>query len=367
MKIRIFLVFILLFAAYVANAFIDPFPAGKVSSRLRSNNNVKYGVSWSFEQAGWYGLDPRESYVALLDRTKFDWVRLPFFWDQMTDSYGNLKIDDLKFAIEEARKRNIKVIIALGAKTPYYPEYHFPKGILERVKFGDTFNVDHLIVHDLLEIDKKLVGELSGYDNIVYWQVENEPFLANVNNWKIDKNLLAAEIDVVRNTDAKKRPIILTTASHPSFDKRYEPLLELLKPEDVLGTSAYFKIKGVYLFAFPFFSKKVVVPWPNFLDWPVDSWLFLSPDYRGVIKDAAAKNIDVWAIEVQADPYIRILEDAKRNNFSFNADDITKADRFIRSIGFRNVGLWGGPFWMYRESIGDKSWIDAISRLTIND
>jgi len=363
MAVRIIFVFFLLLVIYVANAFANPFPL-----RLRSGSStapesiVRYGFSYSFEQAQWYGLDPRNSYVELLDMG-FDWVRLPFFWDQMADDSGNLKIDDLEFAIEEAAKRDVKVVIVLGAKTPYYPEYHLPAYVKEQLTFGDMITPSHPIADDILDIDKKVVEKLYKYENIAYWQVENEPLLANINNWKFDKEFLKLEVETVRSTDPKSRPIMLTTASHPAFDKRYRALLGILKPGDVLGTSAYFKVEGVYLFAFSFLGKDVVVPWPNWLVWPAQSWLFLSPNYGSIAKEASANGIDFWVEEMQSEPYIRDLEEAKSTNFSFSAQDIVKAEQFLRSTGVKNIGFWGVHFWQYRQKLGDESWIESVEPL----
>src|SRR3989344_4309824 len=76
----LFIFFILLII--VLNAFLNPYPAKNVPEGFKPS----YGVSYSFEQATWYGLDWRKSYVDLLNNFKFSWVRLPFFWDHPSTS-----------------------------------------------------------------------------------------------------------------------------------------------------------------------------------------------------------------------------------------------------------------------------------------
>src|SRR4030043_1763746 len=171
MKIRALLTFILILVIFISNAFANPIPQRKIDPDFKP----MYGIAYSFEQAGWYGLDPRGEYVRMLDEFKFDWVRLPFFWDQMVNEKGELRIENLKFALEEADKRQVKVIIALGAKTPYSPEYHWPDDVASKEKFGETVTADHPAAKDILSIDQKVVEELAVFDNIIYWQVENEP------------------------------------------------------------------------------------------------------------------------------------------------------------------------------------------------
>ena len=250
---RILIVFFLLLLIFIVSAFTSPIPQRKFDPNFKP----KYGISYSFEQAGWYGLNPQDSYTKLLDEFKFDWVRLPFFWNRMVDSQGNLKIDDLKFAIEEAQKRNIKVIVALGAKTPYFPEYHWPRNISSLVKFGERITIDYPIADVILTIDRKVVSELSAYDNIAYWQVENEPLVGNVNKWKIDPSLVAAEVEIVRDTDPQKRPIILNHAATGFYDKSWKELLPILRPGDVFAVNAFFKTKGTDLISAKLFGREI--------------------------------------------------------------------------------------------------------------
>lgn len=339
----VFVIFLLL-VIFIANAFVNPFP-NKVKVESQS---VEYGFSYSFEQAEWYGLDPRDAYVELLDKYDFDWVRLSFFWDRHKED-GELDLDELEFAIEEANKRGVKVVVALGVKTPFYPEFHPPKNIKEQVKPGDEIGFDHAIADEILDIDKKVVSKLAKYENISHWQIENEPYLPDENRIRIDKSLLLAEISVVRDTDPKRRPVILTD-DIGLLDNDYKQFIGLLSQGDVFGVNGYFKTQGTELFG---------LPWPKWFTWPVQSWLFLSPDYEGIKKYAEKRGVGVWLMEMQAEPYVRTLEDAKSASFAFNAGDIKKADDFVRSKGFEKVGFWGVNFWLFREKIGDSSWADA--------
>ena len=353
---RASLLLFLLLLAIILNVFLNPIPKTNVPEGFKP----EYGVSYSFEQAGWYGLDARKSYVELLDSVKFNWVRLPFFWDQMTDENGNLKIDDLEFAISEADRRDVKVVIALGLKTPYYPEYHLPEYIALQLKFGERIDANYPIADDLLAIDGKLVSALSKYENISHWQVENEPYLANVNNWKIEKDLISKEIEVVRKTDPKKRPIILNHVGPTLFDRKYLDLLPLLLPGDVFSINAYFKTQGTYLLSFEVFDRKVNIAWPKWLVWPVQSWTFFSVDFEKVKKEVEGKDIEFWVLEMQAEPYIREREDGMRKNLSFSPRDLKGADKFLRSYKIESVGLWGTHFWQFREKIGDRFWMDTV-------
>ena len=65
---------------------------------------------------------------------------------------------------------------------------------------------------------------------------------------------------------------------------------------------------------------------------------------------------------MQAEPYIRTLDDAKRN-LAYNASDILKADRYLKSSRVDYVGFWGAHFWQYRQKNADSSWIETVQSL----
>lgn len=349
---RASLLLVILISVYILNAFLNPYPKKNVPLGFRT----KYGFSYSFTQARWYGYDGRAQFIKLLDEIKFDWVRLPFFWDEMTDETGNLKVDDLDFAVSEAQKRNVKVIIVLGAKVPFYPEFHLPSVQSSKLSFGENIKLGSAISFDLLTIDSKVVSHFSKFDNVSYWQVENEPFLPNINKFRIDKSLIGAEAKVVRSNDPKKRPIILTSDGPTVFNNHWRDLFPILMPGDVFGSNAYFKTQGTYLASFSKFN----VNWPKGFYWPVQSWYLLSPSFEKSGEFSSQHGVGFWIMEMQAEPYIRDLTDAGKDKFSFMAEDIIRADNFLTSRRIESIGFWGANFWIYREKIGDSSWINAV-------
>ncbi|OGD95539.1 hypothetical protein A3A48_00805 [Candidatus Curtissbacteria bacterium RIFCSPLOWO2_01_FULL_37_9] len=363
MLTRILLLVFLIIVIYIAYAFANPIPKRNVDPAFEP----MYGFSFSFEQARWYGLNPRESFIQLLEEVDFKWIRLPFFWDQMTtDGEFNNNFDDLRFAIEEAQKRNIDVIVALGAKTPYYPEYHWPKEIEKQVKFGRRITIDHPVAKDILYIDRRVVKELSVYDNIIYWQVENEPLIGNVNKWKIDFALIKAEVEVVRSTDSKKRPIILNHAATGFYDRSWQKLLPILRAGDVFAVNAFFKTKGIDLITASILGQEIHFPWPDYLVWPVQSWFLLSPNFESIKNQVEKNGAKFWIMEMQSEPYINNLKAANNSSFFLNPKDIITEDHFLKSYKVESIGFWGVHFWQFREKHGDSTWIDTAKSIINN-
>lgn len=359
---RALLPIILIIFAFFLNAFINPIP----KKRVPAGFNPKYGVTYSFEQAGWYGLDARQAYIDLITNYEFDWVRLPFFWDQMMDAESgefNQRFNDLKFAVEEAAKHDVEVIIALGAKTPYFPEYHWPKEISDEVGFGEVIDINHPVAKDILKIDKRVIEELSQYENIIFWQVENEPLIGNVNKWKIDSSLIAAEVEVVRKTDPKARPIILNHAATGFYDTSWHELLKILQPGDVFAVNAFFKTKGTDIVSTKIFGREMHILWPNHLVWPVHSWGIFSPDFASIKKKVEANGNELWVLEMQSEPYIKKLEEAEDPVLSYTPKDILAADSYLRLSGVSSIGFWGAHYWQFRQKLGDDSWLETVKSI----
>src|SRR3989344_1188672 len=369
---RAVLLVLLLFSAFIINAFLNPIPEGEIVEGGKNS----YGTSYSFEQAEWYGLDSRKAYLDLLDKFDFEWIRIPFFWDhpsthstnsvqaisgQSSSNFGN--IDDLRWAVSEANKRNVNVVIALGAKTPYYPEFHLPENVASQLSPDQNIDSNHAVGAEILEIDRRLVEALSHYENISHWQIENEPFTPNENGWTVDESLIKEEIGVVRNADPIKRPIILSHVGPVVFDLRWKRLLKLLESGDVLGVNAYFKTQGASLFSFSLFGNQISIPWPRGLSWPVQSWGLFSPDFAGIKKEAGKVGVDVWVLEMQAEPYIRDLNDGRKKEFSFDAEDLKKGHNYLSSEKIKTIGFWGSPFWLFREGLGDFSWLNLVGEI----
>jgi len=362
MLIRAILLFFLIILIIAANAFVSPIP----NRRIAKDYKPVYGTSYSFEQSGWYGFNPRETYIKLLE--DFEWIRIPFFWDQMvTDGEFNKNFDDLKFAIEEAQKRDVKVIIALGVKTPYFPEYHWPKEIASKVKFGEQITSSHPVAADIIEIDKKVVGELSLYDNIIYWQVENEPLIGNVNRWKIDSSLIAKEVEVVRGSDRLKRPIILNHAATGFYDRSWQALLPILKEGDIFAVNAFFKTKGTDLVTAKIFGREVHILWPDHLVWPVQPWFIFSPSFQTIKENVENRGLKFWILEMQAEPYIKKLDEASDPFLPFTPKDIKDGVNFLKSYEIESIGLWGVHFWQFRAKTGDGLWIETVKKIVNSD
>ena len=76
------------------------------------NKGMIYGASFNTEYAQYLGLDPRLSFVKILDNWHFKYIRLSAQWDLIEKEKGKHDWKDLDWMMSEAGKRKVKVVLA---------------------------------------------------------------------------------------------------------------------------------------------------------------------------------------------------------------------------------------------------------------
>ena len=93
---------------------------------IYSKSELVYGVNFSKKQAEDFGLNWKEAYLAVLDELGVKKIRLAAYWNEIEPEQGKFVWEDLDWQINEASKRNIEIILAIGGRLPRWPECHFP-------------------------------------------------------------------------------------------------------------------------------------------------------------------------------------------------------------------------------------------------
>ena len=124
-RIKIFFVVLILFlfAIFLASR-------GHVYKKAE----LEYGVTFSKKQAQNLGFNWREVYLSVFDDLGVKKIRLPAYWDEVESQEGSFFWEDLDWQINEATKRQAKVILAVGARLPRWPECHLPDWTRGRLK-----------------------------------------------------------------------------------------------------------------------------------------------------------------------------------------------------------------------------------------
>lgn len=287
----------------------------------KENSSAQLGVTFSARYAEDIGLDWREAYLAMLDDLQMKKIRLPVYWDQVSPQEGEYDFSDLDWQLEEAKKREAEIILAVGQKVPRWPECFIP----ERYK-----NDDQKRKAELLHFVAMVTERYKHNSAVKYWQIENEPFLKFGICPALDSELLDAEIATVRQIDPSRK-IILTDSGELSLWVRAG------KRADIFGTTMYRTI----------YSEKF-----GYYEYPIGPSFFI---VKAWLNKWFAGQSNSIVIELQAEPWIAgwtISRSLEEQFASMNPEILKDNVSFARKVGFPEIYLWGVEWWYWEMGQG---------------
>ncbi|MFA7169440.1 MAG: beta-galactosidase [Candidatus Paceibacterota bacterium] len=295
------------------------------------NSQVTYGVTFSKPFSESMGMDWKENYLALLDDLEVKRLRIPVYWTEIEAQEGEYRFENIDWQIEEAAKRNAKIVFVVGQKQPRWPECHIPEWVNE---LNDEQRES--------EIEETLTTVINRYKNnpaISAWQVENEPFLPYGECPIITKKLLDKEIEIVRELDSS-RPIIITDSGELST------WYDAASRSDILGTTLYRIVWNDRL---------------GYVHYPISS-LFYRFKAAFIMYFTNVQKIII--VELQGEPWgpTLILDmPLEEQRESMNAEQFSKNIEFVKNVEFSEAYLWGGEWWYWLKTVkGDDSlWEEA--------
>jgi hypothetical protein len=218
-------ILLLLFAGYL---FIGVPPRAE---------KIDWGVNFSQKHAKNLGLDWKETYLALLYDLGTKNLKVAAHWDLLEPEKNKYYFDDLDWQVKEAENHSAKILLAIGMKTPRWPECHIPEWAINFSKEEQQ--------KEILEMLKKVVLRYKDSKAIEYWQVENEPFFPFGDCPWVDKNFLKEEIELVKSLDPS-HPVVVSDSGEGSF------WVQAAKLGDIVGTTMYKKVwfrqLGIYVY-----------------------------------------------------------------------------------------------------------------------
>ena len=109
-------VFLIFVSLWIWNIFVDEL----------SDDEVNFGVTFSNYYAMELGLDWKAAYLATLDDLGVKNLRLAAYWSEIEPENDAFNFDSLDFEINEAEKRNAKVILVeyTDLECPFCKSFH---------------------------------------------------------------------------------------------------------------------------------------------------------------------------------------------------------------------------------------------------
>ncbi len=287
--------------------------------------NITWGVNFSQKYTEGLGLNWRETYLAILDDLGARNIKVAVHWDFIEGKEENYYFDDLDWQIREAEKREAKIILVIGMKTPRWPECHIPEWAVNLSKEKQQ--------EKILKLVEGIVLRYRESKAIKYWQVENEPFFSFGECPWYDKKFLKKEIDLVKSLDLRKRPIIISESGEFSLWTR------AARYGDMVGTTIYrrvwskeFKIYFTHFFPSTFYYRRAQI-----------------------IKKIFGK--EVICVELQTEPWgPKLLYDLslEEQEKSMDLERFQKNIKFAKKTGLKEFYLWGTEWWYWLKTKQNK-------------
>ncbi len=281
---------------------------------------ITYGMSFNTPYVEELGLDMEETYTAILADLGVRHLRLAAHWSMVENTKDTYDFSALDYQIAEAKTYGADVILGVGRRLPRWPECHVPEWARELSWEEQKEEIRAYIT--------AVVERYKDEPHIIYWQVENEPYLevfAHEHCGDLDEAFLHEEIALVRSLDAS-RPILVTDSGNlGTWRGAYTA-------GDVFGTSVYVYFWNPHLGQF-----RTLIP----------------PAMYRVKENLVALFFGrkpVLLIELSAEPWLLepVVDVPIETQFTrMNAEKFDSIIEYAKETRFARQYLWGAEWWYW--------------------
>ncbi|OGG60118.1 hypothetical protein A2765_00945 [Candidatus Kaiserbacteria bacterium RIFCSPHIGHO2_01_FULL_56_24] len=298
-------------------------------------DTITYGVSFSKLHSDELHLDWKEAYRAVLEDLGVKHLRLSAYWPTIEPDQGRFDFSVLDYQMQLAVSHKVDVILAVGRKTPGWPECHFPDWTQDLSKDDEhAARISYITA---------VVNRYKDSPALRYWQVENEPFLSFAIDrcGAPDEAFFSQEIDLVRSLDPQ-HPIITTDGGE------FGTWHKARKYGDVFGSTMYLYV----------WSRHI-----GYWRYPISAGFFR---LKQNVVDALFGKKPSILIELGLEPWLNqpiadtpIDEQLGHMSPERFEELIALASR----TGFSEQYLWGAEWWYYMKAKGHPEFWERAKRL----
>jgi hypothetical protein len=285
---------------------------------------LELGVSFVADYAESLGLNPHQTFSAILDDLHVKNVRLVSYWNDIEPQPGAYNFSELDWEFQQAETHGAKVSLSIGLRQPRWPECHEPTwarseptGVWEP---------------QLLQFMTTVVDRYKNNPALSSYQLENEYFLQAFGSCtNYSRQRLITEADLVRRLDPKHTLIISRSQNALGWP--------ISKPAgDEYAISIYRRVWTPVL--------------GRYIEYPFPAWYYaflagMEKIWSG--KDTIIHELQAepWAPNQKTLPQISLAE----QNKSFNANTLKTTVAFGKATGMKTIYLWGAEYWYYRMTV----------------
>ncbi|MCA9323835.1 beta-galactosidase [Candidatus Saccharibacteria bacterium] len=290
-----------------------------------TNQDIPLQVGTTFvpNYARYLGVDPKETFNAIINDLNIDRVRLVSYWRDIEPVEGTYNFDELDWQFEMAEKHGTKISLAIGMRQPRWPECHEP----------DWIDASQPRAEWQPALEKFITAVIERYKDspsLDSYQLENEYFLSVFGECKnFERQRLVEEYDLVKRLDPDTKVIITrsnnwTIASgFPTGDPR----------PDEFGVSVYKRVWDATITR-------------RYYEYPIPPWFYSTLAGGGKI----LTDRDLMIHELQAEawtPNGYEIKDAPVDELykSMNPDRLKDRIKYAADTGMRTIDTWGAEWW----------------------
>lgn len=296
---------------------------------------MEIGASFSHRHLKNMGLDPLKAIVEF-KKLNLKWIRVGIYWDEVEKIKAKFDFSNTDSLLTFCEKNSLQVVLTIGMKAPRWPEYYLPSWVKPKIpRFGKIKDSQEVAKNVKLFIEKT-INHYKNHQSIKIWQIENEP-LDNSGEkwWKIDFDLLASEVQLVKKLDKNRKTLINLWGNELTKRKVYKKAVQIA---DIVGFDLYAKHPIPYL------------KWFNRYIGPMDS----DKKIQNVVNEINDQEKEFWITELQAEPWEpNELTTKSENPPSFMPNQFEKNLKWGKNFNPKVILLWGFEYWYWRKTLGD--------------
>lgn len=292
------------------------------------NEPISIGSTFVPNYAKSFGLDPKDTFNAMIDDLGIERIRLVSYWKTHEPMPGKYDFSELDWQFKKAEQENIKVSLAIGLRQPRWPECHMPKWAEGLPKSDWSVRLKNYM--------GKVIERYKGSPALESYQLENEFFLSVFGICPdFSRDRLIDEYKFVKKLDPS-RPVIISRSNNAMGLPVGQP-----RP-DMFAVSIYKRV----------WDKTAT---KRYIEYPFPAWFYASLAGGGEI--LTGKNLFVH--ELQAEAWLPDKPEFKMNDIasipeqdkSLDAQRLSGRFDYGVATGMKRIDLWGAEWWYWRKEV----------------
>lgn len=298
-----------------------------------SQEQTTLGTTFVPTYAQYFGLDPQDTFHALIYDLGMRQIRVVSYWNEIEPSPGHYDFSQLDWQFQMAEDSNTKLSLAIGLRQPRWPECHMPG-------WAATEPTD-VWSGQLKTFMGKVIERYKTSPALQSYQLENEYFLkafGECTNFSRDR--LVDEFNYVKQQDPR-HPVIISRSNNALG-------LPVGKPTpDQFGVSVYKRV----------WDKTIT---HRYYEYPFPAWFYATLAGGGQILTGK----DMIIHELQTEPWLapgyemNDPESVPEQNKTMDAERLHDRIEYGKATGMKTVDLWGAEWWYWRKTVvhDDSLW-----------